>query len=229
MVLAAGGGTRIGGAVPKQLLELAGRPVVGHAVAAFQRCPAVDEVLVLGPAAQLPAVESAAGPAVFGKVRAVLAGGATRTETARLAVAALGRAECNVLLHDAARPLVPGELIAAVIAALEADQAVTAAVPSTDTLLLVEGGEVRAVPDRAALWRAQTPQGFRLSVLRAAYAAAAAEPEFAGTDDCALVRRFRPDVPIRVVPGTERNLKITHPADLRLAERLLAEWPPARP
>ena len=160
----------------------------------------------------------------------VIEGGVTRTDSTRRAIAALGQEECDVLFHDAARPLLEQRIIADCISALRAFRAVGVAVPSSDTIVEVSDGVVTGMPPRDALARCQTPQGFRLSVIRRAYQLADADPAFAqlpATDDCGIVLRYLPEIPIRVVPGSERNIKITYPADLAVAETLLqaSAWP----
>jgi 2-C-methyl-D-erythritol 4-phosphate cytidylyltransferase len=128
-----------------------------------------------------------------------------------------------VLFHDAARPFVDARIITGCVTALETAEAVAVAVPSSDTVVVVEGDRVVEMPRRATLRRFQTPQGFRLGTIRAAYERALADPGFAAdppTDDCGVVHRYLPDVPIVVVPGSERNIKITHPVDLIVAEQI---------
>ncbi len=132
-----------------------------------------------------------------------------------------------MLFHDAARPLVDQRTIADVAAALDQWLAVGVVVPSADTIVEVADGAIRRVLARDALARCQTPQGFRLSVIRRAYELADADPGFAAipaTDDCGVVLRYLPDVPVGVVMGSERNLKITYAADLAVAQALL-EYP----
>jgi ribitol-5-phosphate 2-dehydrogenase (NADP+) / D-ribitol-5-phosphate cytidylyltransferase len=132
-----------------------------------------------------------------------------------------------VLFHDAARPLVDQRTIADVAAALDQWLAVGVVVPSADTIVEVADGAIRRVLARDALARCQTPQGFRLSVIRRAYELADADPGFASipaTDDCGVVLRYLPDVRVGVVRGSERNLKITYAADLAVAQALL-EYP----
>jgi len=134
--------------------------------------------------------------------------------------------DCHVLFHDAARPLVDQRIIADCVTALGTWQAIGAVVPSADTIVEVSDGVLGRVLPRDSLARCQTPQGFRLSVISRAYQLAAADPGFAAisaTDDCGVVRRYLPDVPIGAVPGSEHNIKITYPADLALAETLLAQ------
>ncbi|MFC7327484.1 IspD/TarI family cytidylyltransferase [Marinactinospora rubrisoli] len=227
-VLAGGVGTRMGGPRPKQLLPLAGRPVIEHAIAAFCAAPEVDDVIVLMVADYVGEVEKIVAEGGHTKVSRVLPGGATRTETSAAALHALEGAGDDeiVLLHDAVRPLVTPDIIRACIAALETAGAIGVAIPSSDTVVEAapgtSGGEViRQVPPRASLRRMQTPQGFRLGVIRRAYRLALADPELVATDDCGVVLRYLPEVPVRLVPGAESNIKVTHPGDLGVAEALL--------
>ncbi len=225
VVLAGGSGQRFGSGLPKQLLPLAGRTLIEHSVAAFEEAPGVAAILVVmaaghaGPVADLLAADG------FRKVMGVIEGGATRPESTRRAIAELGGEECDVLFHDAARPLVDQRIIADCVTALRTRQAVGVAVPASDTIVIVDDDEIMtAMPRRDRLRRCQTPQGFRLQVIRRAYELARADPAFtdlASTDDCGVVLRYLPEVPIAVVPGSERNMKITYPHDLRVAESLL--------
>jgi 2-C-methyl-D-erythritol 4-phosphate cytidylyltransferase len=231
VVLAAGSGQRFGGELPKQLMRLGGQTLIEHSVGAFQDAPGVDAILLaVSPGLSGP-VRDLLGSR-YGKLTAVIDGGATRTESTRLAIAALssqasdqtGGQDCDVLFHDAARPLVDQATIAGCVAALATDRAAGVAIPSSDSIFEAADGVVTAMPRRDALLRCQTPQGFRLSVIRRAYELAGADPGFAAappTDDCGVVHRYLPGVPIAVVPGSERNLKITYPADLAIAEVLL--------
>ncbi|MDQ2814231.1 MAG: 2-C-methyl-D-erythritol 4-phosphate cytidylyltransferase, partial [Actinomycetota bacterium] len=156
---------------------------------------------------------------------AALAGGAAG------AVRDAGRAEaggapgtgCGVLLHDAARPLVDQRIIADCVASLGRHDAAGVAVPASDTIVITQGDVMHSVPRRETLFRCQTPQCFRLPVIVRAHELAAADPDFAPTDDCGVVLRYLPDVDVHIVPGSERNLKITYPQDLAVAEALLAD------
>jgi 2-C-methyl-D-erythritol 4-phosphate cytidylyltransferase len=162
----------------------------------------------------------------YPKVTGVIEGGVTRTDSTRCAIAALGAAECNVLFHDAARPLLDQRIITDCVTALVTDRAIGVAVPSSDTIVEVTDGVITGMPRRDSLARCQTPQGFRLSVIRQAYQLADADPGFPlrpATDDCGIVHRYLPDVQVRLVPGSERNIKITYPGDLALAETLLRQ------
>lgn len=239
-ILAGGTGTRLGhvaGDLPKQLLEVSGRPIIEHTIAAFDAAPEVTGIVVAMVDGHTGAVTELIAAGGYRKVRTVLTGGRTRGETSVRALAAIEDRDGLVLLHDAARPVVEPHLIAGCVAALADGDAAVVAVPSSDTLITVnpadtadtgaeDGHEtVRAVPDRATLRRVQTPQGFALPVIRRAYELAAADtgsPTFVATDDAGVVLRYLPDVPVRVVPGSERNIKVTHPGDLPIVARLLA-------
>jgi 2-C-methyl-D-erythritol 4-phosphate cytidylyltransferase len=224
VVLAGGSGSRFGSAEPKQLQTLAGLTLIDHCVRAFEQAPAVDEILVVAAASIAGLVrDSLTRP---GKVRDVITGGASRTDSTRRAIGWLQadqtRPDCKVLFHDAARPLISQRIIADCISALDQWQAVGVVVPSSDTVVELSDGRISRVLPRAVLGRCQTPQGFWLSVLSRAYAEADADPEFTGTtDDCGVVLRYLPDVPVGAVTGSERNLKVTYPADLAIAAVML--------
>ncbi len=225
VVLAGGIGQRFGGGMPKQLQVLAGRTLIEHSMAAFGQAPGVDAItLVMPPGLPEEVRQRFTAAAGHPKVTGIIEGGVTRTDSTRCAIEALGDDECNVLFHDAARPLLDQRIIADCVEALRTDLAIGVAVPSSDTIVEVSDGVVTGMPRREALARCQTPQGFRLSVIRRAYRLADADPGFAqrpATDDCGIVHRYLPDVPVRLVPGSERNIKITYPHDLEVAEALL--------
>jgi 2-C-methyl-D-erythritol 4-phosphate cytidylyltransferase len=237
VVLAGGSGRRFGGTTPKQARLLAGRSLLEHCVAAFDQAPAIDEILVVI-AAELT-VRAATELRQYSKLVGMVAGGSARSDSTRQAIAAIsardpgrgpgagtGAGDCNVLFHDAARPLVDQRIIADCVTALSDWRAVGVVVPSADTIVEVSGGVLGRVLPRESLARCQTPQGFRLSVIDRAYQLAAADSGFtaiSATDDCGVVRRYLPDVPIGAVPGSERNIKITYPADLDFAEMLLQQ------
>jgi 2-C-methyl-D-erythritol 4-phosphate cytidylyltransferase len=218
VVLGGGVGTRFGAALPKQLLTLAGKTLVEHCVGAFAEAPGIDETVLVMPSAYHEEARR-----IVGDRASLIGGGATRSDSVRNALAYLvaryPEAETGVLLHDAARPLVTQQIIADCTAALEKHDAIGTAVPTSDTILVVIAG----VPPRETLYRAQTPQGFRLETIVRAHALAAADPAFAPTDDCGVVLRYLPDVPVHIVQGSERNIKVTYPSDLPIAEALLAD------
>ncbi|MGW1173517.1 2-C-methyl-D-erythritol 4-phosphate cytidylyltransferase [Kitasatospora sp. NPDC002543] len=233
VVPAAGRGERLGPGAPKALRELGGVPLLVHAVRALARSRAVGLVVVAAPAdgvAEVVALLDSHG--LDDKDIRVVAGGATRQESVRLGLAAIPDEVGIVLVHDAARPLVPVEVVDAVAAAVRAGAlAVVPAVPLADTVKRVEpnpGGPepVLDTPERATLRAVQTPQGFDRATLVEVHAKALAE-ESAGTadappvtDDAGLVERYGGRVV--VVPGHEEAFKVTRPLDLVLAEAVLA-------
>ena len=202
------------GGVRKQYLELAGQPILLHAVRAFQEHPDVDRVIVA-----LPPEDLASPPPFLPEGVTLVAGGAERGDSVRLALAGVPETVGLVVIHDAARPLVTRDVIDRALAAAAGGVGAVAAIPVSDTLKRVgEGSAVEATVERAGLWRAQTPQAFPRRMILDAYARAAAEGVVA-TDDAALVERYGGRVV--VVEGSVRNLKVTTPGDLRLAELLL--------
>ena len=207
ILVAAGSGQRLGAAVPKAFVRVAGRTLLEHAVDRFAASAHVDSVVVVAPEARL--VEAAAA----GRVRAV-AGGATRQESVRCGLAALEPGTDLVLVHDVARPFVPESVIAAVVAALAGGAAaVVPVMPVHDTVRQVsESGVLGGVVDRASLVAVQTPQGFRRDVLVAAHEQGAA----GATDDAMLVEAL--GHPVTAVPGADESFKITTPHDLARAE-----------
>ena len=216
LIVAAGRGERLGADGPKAFVMLAGRPMLEWSVAALRAVPAVDRIVVALPA-------GAAAPA--GTIGVV--GGAERSHSVRAALSAAGDGPGDeaVIVHDAARPLATPELFERALGALAAYgcDAVVAAARVTDTIKRVEPGgdlRVRETLDRAALWAVQTPQVFR----RDALARALAQPDevlAAATDDAGLVEQASGRV--HLIESPAENLKVTTPADLRLAALILSE------
>jgi 2-C-methyl-D-erythritol 4-phosphate cytidylyltransferase len=222
VVLAGGTGTRVGLNIPKQLIKIAGKPIIEHTIATMQASPLVDEILVMMTPGYLDEIRAIVRQGGYDKVSQILEGAGTRNDTTAAALAALGEQECNVLLHDAVRPLVSQTIIAANVEALQTHLAVDTAIPSADTVISVDptDGNIADVLPRHLLRRGQTPQSFRLSTIRAAYANAALDPDFSATDDCTVVLRYLPEVPVAVVAGHERNMKVTEPIDVYIADKL---------
>lgn len=221
VILAGGVGTRVGLGIPKQLIKIAGRSILEHTVAAFHRHPDVDDIIIMMAPGHLDAVHGIVRSGGYEKVTQVLEGAETRNGTTLRALDAIGDDDCKVLFHDAVRPLVSARIIADCYDALDRYDAVDVAIPSADTIVEVtDEGIIQDIPPRATLRRGQTPQAFRASVLQRAYSAASQDPRFVATDDCTVVLRYLPDVPIRVVEGDDRNMKITEPIDVYIADKL---------
>lgn len=242
VVLAGGTGQRMGLEIPKQLVKIAGKPIMQHTLQVFQSAPQIDEIIVAMTPGFLAEAEAIIAAAGCTKVSRVIEGGATRTETTMRAIEAVGESssKANVLFHDAVRPFIDHRVIEDCVTALERYEAVDVAIPSADTIIKVDdygGTVIKDVPRRDLLRRGQTPQCFRLSTIREAYRLALADPDFtdgkvSATDDCSVVLRYLPDVPIVVVPGSEQNMKVTHPVDVFLADKLFqlsSQAPPPSP
>ena len=245
VILAGGIGARVGGNTPKQLLPLSdGRSVLEHAVSAFEQSPYIDEVCIVMHPDYIAHAEQMLLANAWQKVHHIIPGGKERWESSvnairqvrgeRLEVKgketncqlpiANSHNTVNLLLHDAARPFVSQDIIARVCEALEEQEAVAVAIPSTDTVYEMVDGKVARIPQRSTIMRAQTPQAFRLELIAEAYTKAlgvdslsteaCAEAHLPATDDCGIVHEHMPQVPIYIVAGEEQNKKITFKEDI---------------
>ena len=219
IVPAAGRGERLGPGAPKALRLLGGVPLLVHAVRALVQSRLVDVVVVAAPPDDVLAVRALLDAHEMSKDVQVVAGGSTRQESVRLALVSLDEDIDVVLVHDAARPLVPAELVDAVASTVQAGaEAVVPVLPLVDTVKQVDGqGNVVATLDRSRLRAVQTPQGFRRSALERAHVAADGT---VATDDAGLVELA--GIVVTTINGSAEALKVTHPLDLVLAEALLA-------
>jgi 2-C-methyl-D-erythritol 4-phosphate cytidylyltransferase len=219
LVLAAGRGERLGGGTPKAFVPLAGRPLLWHALAAMAAAPVIERVVPVIARADLSRWERLA-PELSGlpKLAPPAFGGAERQDSVASGLAALGVSTVWVAVHDAARPFVRPEAVARVVEAARSGGAALLAVPVTDTIKRVRAGRVVETPPRPECWAAQTPQVFRVDLLREALAKARAEGRTA-TDDAQLVEWL--GVPVAVVEGDPDNWKLTLPQDLAAAEERL--------
>lgn len=218
LIVAAGQGKRFGGAVSKQFLEVHGRPLLWHTMAALAACPAVDSLVVILPASGMAQRLAEIVAWRFDKFYTAVAGGAERHDSVMAGLAALPPETTLVAIHDGVRPLVTSGIITASITAAAESGAAIAAVPPKDTIKAVAGATVEKTLDRRHLVLVQTPQTFRVELIRSAYARAAADDLFS-TDDAALVEAM--GHPVRIVPGDYRNIKVTSPEDLVLVQAFL--------
>ena len=223
IILAGGTGSRIGGETPKQFLPLDdGRSILEHSVDAFEQAPSIDEIAVVIHPDHLDTLQKLCQKNSWQKLSKIIPGGSERWESSWHAILTYldfspslrERGGVGLLFHDAARPFVSQRIIADVASALETHEAVTVAVPVTDTLYRIEDGKVREIPDRKEFMRAQTPQAFHLDVIADAYMKAIAEDGIIATDDAGIVRKYGPRHPIFIVQGEEANRKITYKGDL---------------
>ena len=217
VIVAAGSASRMGG-IDKVMAELRGEPMIVHTVRAFEVCDAIAEiVIVTRPDLILPITNLTSG---FKKVTAVVAGGSSRQESVSLGMNALSD-KCELAaIQDGARPLVTWQLIDRVVRAAHAYHAAIPVIPVKDTIKVCNSALVVSTPDRSTLRAVQTPQVFDFDLLRGALKKAA-EDGAEVTDDCSAVERL--GMSVKTVDGDERNLKVTTPFDLKIAELLMEE------
>jgi len=221
LVLGAGRGERLGESIPKAFVPLCGRPLLVHALAALAAAPEIDFVMPVIARSELSrfaALESEL-TSISGLLPPAI-GGAERQDSMVAGLAALPSEVTFVAVHDAARPLIGVEAIGRVVEAARRTGAAILAVPVRDTIKRVRDGMIVDTPTRSECYAAQTPQVFRVDVLREALEKAAAEA-FVGTDDAEIVERI--GVPVAVVAGDASNIKITDRVDLVAAERWLRD------
>ena len=217
VIVAAGSASRMGG-IDKVMAPLGGEPMIARTVRAFQDCDAVSEiVIVTRPDLILPITELCKA---CSKVTAVVAGGNSRQESVGNGLNALSKDIKLAAIHDGARPLITWQLIDWVIRAANTYGAAAPAIPVKDTVKTVEGGIVVNTPDRSKLRAVQTPQVFDIDMLKGALLKAQQDGAEV-TDDCSAVERL--GMKVKIVEGDEKNLKVTTPMDLKIAEMLLEE------
>jgi 2-C-methyl-D-erythritol 4-phosphate cytidylyltransferase len=230
---AAGLGTRMGRTVPekagtsrKQFMLLEGSPILLHTIRKFASTPAVTEIVVALRAEDMQWVRELLSAEKFGKPVRLVEGGDSRQESVEHALATLGPGTELVAVHDAVRPFIEHSVLEKVFAEAEESGAAIVGIVPVDTVKQVHRNKIRQTIPRERLILAQTPQVFRFDLLKTAFAKAR-EDSFAGTDESSLVERLD-QVEVSVVPGSDRNLKITKPSDMDLARLFLAEEMTAR-
>ena len=214
VIPAGGAGTRLGGRTPKQFLKVGGVPILAATVRHFVSHPDVDTIVVAAPATLVDRTERLLRAHSRGTRLTVVAGGAERQESVWCGLRSVPLDSEIILVHDAVRPFITRALIDAVVRAARDAGAAICALPIAETVKRVRGDVVETTIDRSGLWTVQTPQGFRAALLREAHEQARRDGVL-GTDDAMLVERL--GQPVKVVRGSEANVKITTPEDLRRA------------
>lgn len=205
--------------------------MIEYSIEVFNGHPAIDEVAVVVHPEWREEMECIVARNHWDKLTKVIDGGSERYMSSLNAIMAYINEpdDTNLLLHDAARPMVSVQIVDRVVKALQSHEAVGVAVPSTDTIWEVHpditendiGRFVARIPERRLMWRAQTPQAFRLPLIRDAYQRALQDPQFQATDDCGVVRKYMPGTKITVVEGFDRNVKLTVTDDINILEKYL--------
>ena len=217
VIVAAGTASRMGG-IDKVMAPLGGEPLLLHSVRTFQNCDAIREIVIVTREDLLMEVMSLC--AGFSKVRGVVVGGADRPASVQAGLNNLSDRVKLVAVHDGARPLVTWQVIDRTVRAAHSYGAAAPAIPVKDTIKIVKGGIVGSTPDRNTLRAVQTPQVFDLQLLKGALLKAQKE-KTPITDDCSAVENM--GMSVKIVEGDERNLKVTTPMDIKVAELLLEE------
>ena len=217
VIVAAGSATRMGG-IDKVMADLGGEPMIVRTVRAFQNCDAIASIVIVTREDLIRPISDLCRD--MKKVAAVVAGGKSRQESVHLGLNALPKGTKLAAVHDGARPLVSWQVIDRVVRAANTYGAAAPAIPVKDTIKVVQGRLVKETPDRSSLMAVQTPQVFDFDLLRGALRKAE-EDGAQVTDDCSAVEHT--GMRIKIVEGDERNLKVTTPMDLKIAELLLEE------
>ena len=216
IIVAAGSGTRFGSEIPKQFIEIDGKPLIFHTLEKFEKCSAIDSIVLVISADEVGRFQSSRFRSAIKKLSVIVAGGSSRAESVRNGLDGVDSSTNVVVVHDGARPLVTvSEIEACVLKANETGAACLVALV-TDTIKTVANGDIAATLDRDKLRRALTPQAFRLDVLRSAFTDADLSNV---TDECYLVEKL--GHPIACVEGNGRNIKVTTQDDMLIVEAML--------
>jgi 2-C-methyl-D-erythritol 4-phosphate cytidylyltransferase len=223
LIPAAGMGKRMGASINKQYLQLNGMPIVARTISVFEQSPLIDAIYLVIPAEEIPFCQQHVVEACgFGKIVAIVPGGRERQNSVMNGLTAMREHVSDddiVLIHDGVRPLVTENMLRESIITASLHDGALVAVPVKDTIKTVHDDIVCDTPCRRSLWQAQTPQTFRFGKIFSAHLSAEAEG-FSGTDDASLIERSGGKV--HIIRGDYRNIKITTPEDLILAEAFLA-------
>jgi len=222
IIPAAGIGKRMGLPMPKQCYELGGKPILAHTLQRIGQADSIGSIILVVPADHKDWAERLVQEYQLAKVTQIIAGGELRQDSVQAGLAALPETVELVLVHDGVRPFVELPVIENCLAEAQRSGAAMVAVPVKDTLKAVSSdGIIEQTVDRSRVWQAQTPQAAKVSLLKKAYEEAAKQKDFIATDEAALLERI--NIPVKVVEGSEKNIKITGPEDLILARAIFME------
>ena len=218
VILAGGKGLRLGGDIPKQLLPLAGKPVIRWSAETFQSVDEIDSIIVVGEKNSLETIKNMLPVQDFPKVISFIEGGAERSDSSYNALLSREFSDDDIILfHDAARPFITADIIRAMITEIKVSGAAGIYIPAVDTVTIAENSKVITIPERRQVFYAQTPQGFRYNLIKSAHEKyKKGHLRIKATDDVSLVMAIGHDV--KLVNGTALNFKITTDFDYRIAE-----------
>ncbi len=221
IILAGGVGARMGLGYPKQFAKIAGKTVLEHTLDIFQEHGEIDEIIIVAVPFYEEGIRKIVLAGKYSKVAKIINGGKERTDSTKSAMAALSTYDdqTKLVIHDAVRPLLSAQVISNCLIKLDTYNAVDVVIPCTDTIVEVENDEIVNIPNRSSLRQGQTPQAFKLGVLKAAYEAYD-QMGISATCDCGIVLKTLPNEKIATVSGSETNIKLTQSVDLFLADKL---------
>lgn len=221
IILAGGVGARMGLGYPKQFAKIAGKTVLEHTLDVFQMHDEIDEIIIVAVPFYEEGIRKIVLAGQYSKVAKIINGGKERTDSTKSAMAALSNAdtETKLVIHDAVRPLLSAQIISSCLSKLDTYNAVDVVIPCTDTIVEVANDEIVSIPNRSLLRQGQTPQAFKLGLLKQAYHLYDAM-DISATCDCGIVLKTLPNEKIAVVQGSETNIKLTQGVDLFLADKL---------
>ena len=218
IILASGTGSRYGADIPKQFVKIAGKTILEHTIEIFEKSSAINEIIIVITPEYRNIAEGILLKNNYKKVTKLLNGGEIRKESSYIGISSIEDSEANVLIHDCARPFLTQKIIENCIDALKKFSAVDVAIPATDTIVETDSNNIiRNIPKRANLRRGQTPQCFKLSVIKKAHELSKNDKNF--TDDCGLVVKYNL-ADVYIVDGDVENIKVTYPSDIFMADRL---------
>lgn len=215
VILASGTGSRYGSDIPKQFVKIGSKTLLEWAIEVFEKSEHINKIILVITPEYKELAEDIVNKNHYKKIEKILNGGAIRKESSYIGINAIEENEANVLIHDCARPFVTEKIIEDCVEALRTHNAVNVAISSSDTIVEVENGFITGILDRKKLKRCQTPQCFKLSLIKKAHEISRNDTNF--TDDCGLVVKYNLDK-VFIVDGDEENIKITYPSDIYTAE-----------
>ena len=218
VILASGTGSRYGADIPKQFVKIAGKTILEHTIEVFEKADRIDDIIIVITPEYRTMAEEILLKNNYKKVSKLLNGGEIRKESSYIGISSIEDDEANVLIHDCARPFLTQKIICDCIDALKKYDAIDVAIPSSDTIVKIdENSIIQSIPHRASLRRGQTPQCFKLSVIKKAHELSQNDKNF--TDDCGLIVKYNL-AEVYVVEGDVENIKVTYPSDIFMADRL---------
>lgn len=219
IIVAAGSGSRMGSDIPKQFMEVGGKPVLAYTLDKFQNCTKIDEIIIVTRSDSIVLCKSIVDTYGYSKVSVITEGGSTRQQSVKLGLAQMSSEPGYVLIHDGARPMIAIDTISKCIDSVVEHNAAAVGVPMKDTVKYSDNGKfITKTVDRSRLWLIQTPQAFEKNLILQCHERADSEG-FDATDDCMLAEHF--GINVALVEGEYENIKITSPSDIYIMEGLL--------